>query len=227
MAEISLGDQSVACSGPNSIRDRSVGRATMNDVNPFRRLRAVPESGSAPSADELVRLAARGDEQAFAALYDELAATVHGIVLRVLRDPSIAQEVTQEVFVELWRLAPRFDASKGAARSWASTVAHRRAVDRVRSEQARRDREDADALGRAPVVHDLVGEEVGDRIDRGIVREMLETLSDTQREAVTLAYYGGHTYQQVAVLLDVPEGTVKTRIRDGLIKLRDQFGVGR
>lgn len=199
----------------------------MNDVNPFRRLRAVPDAGPAAGLDDLLLRVARGDEQAFAALYDELAPAIYGIVRRVLRDPSIAQEVAQEVFVELWRLAPRFDATKGSARSWASTVAHRRAVDRVRSEQARRDREDADALGRSPGTHDSVAEEVGDRLDRGIVRDMLDTLSDTQREAVTLAYYGGHTYQQVAVLLDVPEGTVKTRIRDGLIKLRDQFGVGR
>ena len=195
----------------------------MNDVNPFRRLRAVPDE-QAVSPDSLLAAAARGDERAFGDLYDALAGTVHGIVLRVVRDPAMAQEVTQEVFVELWRLAPRFDASRGSAAGWASTIAHRRAVDRVRSEQARRAREEVDALKQA-VPFDEVSEAVEDRDDRSLVRTSLDALTEQQREAVSLAYYGGHTYREVAVLLDVPEGTVKTRIRDGLIKLRDQFGV--
>lgn len=195
----------------------------MNDVNPFRRLRAVPDDEAA-SPDSLLVAAARGDEAAFGALYDAIAATVHGVVLRVVRDPAIAQEVTQEVFVELWRLAPRFEPARGSASGWAATIAHRRAVDRVRSEQARRRREDADAA-RRPVPYDDVTEAVEDLDDRSLVRASLEALTAHQREAVSLAYYGGHTYKEVAVLLDVPEGTVKTRIRDGLIKLRDQFGV--
>ena len=195
----------------------------MNDVNPFRRLRAVPDE-QAVSPDSLLAAAARGDERAFGDLYDALAGTVHGIVLRVVRDPAMAQEVTQEVFVELWRLAPRFDASLGSAAGWASTIAHRRAVDRVRSEQARRSREEVDASKQA-VPFDEVSEAVEDRDDRSLVRTSLDALTEQQREAVSLAYYGGHTYREVAVLLDVPEGTVKTRIRDGLIKLRDQFGV--
>lgn len=195
----------------------------MNDVNPFRRLRAVPDE-QAVSPDSLLAAAARGDERAFGDLYDALAGTVHGIVLRVVRDPAMAQEVTQEVFVELWRLAPRFDASRGSAAGWASTIAHRRAVDRVRSEQARRAREEVDASKQA-VPFDEVSEAVEDRDDRSLVRTSLDALTEQQREAVSLAYYGGHTYREVAVLLDVPEGTVKTRIRDGLIKLRDQFGV--
>lgn len=195
----------------------------MNDVNPFRRLRAVPDEQPV-SADSLLASAARGDERAFGDLYDALAATVHGIVVRVVRDPAIAQEVTQEVFVELWRLAPRFDVDRGSAAGWASTIAHRRAVDRVRSEQARRSREEVDASKQA-VPFDEVSEAVEDRDARSLVRSSLDALTEHQREAVSLAYYGGHTYKEVAVLLDVPEGTVKTRIRDGLIKLRDQFGV--
>ena len=150
---------------------------------------------------------------------------VYGIVRRVVRDPSMSEEVTQEVFVELWRLAPRYDASKGSAKSWAATMAHRRAVDRVRSEEARRTRDDREANERRVVV-DGPGDGVAAAVDREVVAETLASLSPSQREAITLAYYEGHSYREVAALLDVPEGTVKTRIRDGLIKLRDHIGGG-
>ena len=194
----------------------------MPEVNPLRRRRSAPEPDGGLEA--LLQRAGRGDEAAFGEFYDQASATVHGIVLRVVRDPSMAEEVTQETFVELWRLAPRYDHSRGSAKSWAATVAHRRAVDRVRSEQASRRRDASDGRKRVRAF-DSVAEDVIDKLDEARVRRALETLSPTQREAVTLAYYGGHTYREVAVLLEVPEGTVKTRIRDGLIKLRDQIGV--
>lgn len=197
----------------------------MNDVNPFRRLRAVPDDAAVTDAGALLQAAGRGDETAFGDFYDAVADIVYGIVVRVVRDPGIAQEVTQEVFVELWRLAPRFDATRGSGQSWASTIAHRRAVDRVRSEQAQRNREAADAT-RTSVATSEPSDRIEASEEQTEVRAALDQLSDSQREAVTLAYYGGHTYKEVAVLLDVPEGTVKTRIRDGLIKLRDHFGVG-
>ena len=171
----------------------------------------------------LLLRAGRGDQAAFAQLYDELAPMVHGVVRKVVRDPAISEEVTQEVFVELWRLAARFDGTKGSARSWAATLAQRRAIDRVRSEQASRDRQDRDAtLAAAP--HDTVVAEVEATMDRARVRRALAQLSELQREAVELAYFGGHTYREVAVMLDVAEGTVKSRIRDGLIRLRDELG---
>jgi RNA polymerase sigma-70 factor (ECF subfamily) len=141
----------------------------------------------------------------------------------VVRDPSQSDEVTQEVFLELWRLAPRFDPSRGSVRGWATTVAQRRAVDRVRSEQASRRRTERDADERSTTVPS-VDEVVHDDLDRARVRRALAKLTGTQREAVELAYYGGHTYREVAVLLGVPEGTVKTRIRDGMIRLRDELG---
>jgi RNA polymerase sigma-70 factor (ECF subfamily) len=171
----------------------------------------------------LLRRAGRGDQAAFAQLYDVLAPLVHGVVLKVVRDPAMAEEVTQEVFVELWRLAARFDSSKGSARSFTTTLAHRRAIDRVRSEQASRDRQQRDAAA-ASREHDSVAAEVEASLDRVRVRRALATLSDLQREAVELAYFGGHTYREVAVLLDVAEGTVKSRIRDGMIRLRDELG---
>ena len=171
----------------------------------------------------LLLRAGRGDQSAFGELYDELAPMVHGVVLKVVRDPAMSEEVTQEVFVELWRLAARFDGTKGTARSWAATLAHRRAIDRVRSEQASRDRNDRDAQ-RAMAPHDVVVAEVETTLDVARVRRALAQLSDLQREAVELAYFGGHTYREVAVLLGVAEGTVKSRIRDGLIRLRDELG---
>lgn len=179
------------------------------------------------SADSVLETLARarlGDQAAFAEFYDLMAATVHGVILRVIRNPAQAEEVTQEVFVELWRLAPRYEPGKGSARAWACTVAHRRAVDRVRSEQSARDRETRLAQPRAPAP-DQVGDEIITRLDQERVAAALGQLTETQREAVTLAYYGGHTYRQVAELLNAPEGTIKTRIRDGLIKLRDLLEV--
>lgn len=171
-------------------------------------------------------LVARGDESAFARLYDELAPLVYGIVLNVVRDPSMSDEVTQEIFVELWRIAPRFDTERGSVRSWAATIAHRRAVDRVRSEESRRRREERDhELSVVDDVTDPVAAVVDDQFDRARVRRALDELTPTQREAITLAYFGGKTYREVAALLDIPEGTAKTRIRDGLIRLRDKMGV--
>ena len=192
----------------------------------LRAMRARPhdvDGDELDAAGNLLRRAGRGDQVSFAELYDQLAPMVHGVVQKVVRDPAQAEEVTQEVFVELWRLAARFDGTKGSARTWAATVAHRRAIDRVRSEQASRDRLQRDA---AHVVreHDTVVAEVESSLEQARVRKALGQLSDLQREAVELAYFGGHTYREVAVLLDVAEGTVKSRIRDGMIRLRDELG---
>jgi len=189
-------------------------------------LRLLRSEGSADVTPAvLMARAARGDQAAFASLYDMLAPMVFGVALRVVRNPALAEEVAQEALVDMWRLAARFDDSRGSIAGWASTIAHRKAVDRVRSEQARNDREDRDHLTNLPMVEDVEAESTLERAETNAeVRDALDSLTDAQREAVTLAYYGGHTYRQVAVLLDTPEGTIKTRIRDGLIKLRDQLG---
>ncbi len=171
----------------------------------------------------LLRRAGRGDQAAFAELYDALSPLVHGVVLKVVRDPAQTEEVTQEVFVELWRLAARFDETRGSVTSWVATVAHRRAIDRVRSEQSSRDRV-ARQVSNISRDYDEVSDEVESKFDRARVRRALERLTGVQREAVELAYFGGHTYREVAVLLEVAEGTVKTRIRDGMIRLRDELG---
>ena len=196
-----------------------------------RREPARPPAGALagrPAGDALDTLrtqVAGGDERAFAELYRRVAPAVFGLVGKVVRNPALSEEVTQEVFVELWRGASRFDPSRGTARSWIMTCAHRRAVDRVRSAEraARRD----DLAGRRGQVR--LYDEVADQVETGLehehVRRSLDALTELQREAVVLAYYGGHTHREIAELLEVPVGTVKTRLRDGLIRLRDHLGV--
>jgi RNA polymerase sigma-70 factor (ECF subfamily) len=166
---------------------------------------------------------ARGDEDAYGVIYGQVAGHVFGIARSVLRDPAQAEEVAQEVLLEVWRDAARFDAGRGTAMAWMMTLAHRRAVDRVRSEQASADREQRAA--RAEVSYDVVAETVAARLDAERVRRCLGSLTELQQESITLAYYRGCTYREVAVLLKVPVGTVKTRMRDGLIRLRDCLGV--
>ena len=165
---------------------------------------------------------ARGDAAAFEEFYAHVGPAVLGGVRRVVRDPCQSEEVTQEVLVEVWRTASRFDASRGSPMAWVMTIAHRRAVDRVRSEQRSADRE-LRAASHA-IAYDDVAEEVEATLDGERVRRCLGSLTDLQREAITLAYYGGYTYREVAGLLDAPPGTVNTRMRDGLIRLRDCLG---
>ena len=178
-----------------------------------------------PGLDELLKQVATGDQDAFASVYDRVSGPVFGLVRSVLRDPSQSEEVTQEVLVEVWRTAARFDPDKGEATTWIMTLAHRRAVDRVRSAQAAGDREERAArLDRTPDYDDVV-EQIEARLEREQVRRCLRTLTQIQLQAVTLAYYRGLTYREVAELLAQPLGTVKTRLRDGLIRLRDCLGV--
>ncbi|GAA4237373.1 sigma-70 family RNA polymerase sigma factor [Actinomadura meridiana] len=176
--------------------------------------------------DILLDRTGRGDERAFELLYDAAAAPVHGLVRRVVRDPAIAEEVTQEVMLDVWRSAARYDPARGGAMAWIMTIAHRRAVDRVRREQSAGERE-ARATPRDTTAHDPVGERVEARLEYERVRRCLRTLTRLQRETVTLAYYGGHTYREVAEMVGAPPNTVRTRMRDGLIRLRDCLGVVR
>jgi RNA polymerase sigma-70 factor (ECF subfamily) len=170
-------------------------------------------------------MVARGDEQAFNALYDVLAPRVYGLARRVLRDPAQAEEVAQEALVEVWRNASRFDSSKGSAAAWVLTITHRRAVDRVRAAQASADRERRMAFSANETPYDDVVEEATTRLEQQQVRRCLQNLTELQREAITLAYYGGHTYREVADLLGAALPTIKTRMRDGLIRMRDCLGV--
>ena len=171
----------------------------------------------------LLARVARGDQSAFQGVYDRAAGQILGIVRAIVRDPAQSEEVTQEVLLELWRTASRFDPGLGSPLAWVTTLAHRRAVDRVRSEQKATQRELRATV--AAIAYDEVIETVEARLDRERVRRCLGSLTELQRESVTLAYYDGYTYREVAELLGVAVGTVKTRMRDGLIRLRDCLGV--
>ncbi|WIX82784.1 ECF RNA polymerase sigma factor SigK [Amycolatopsis carbonis] len=174
--------------------------------------------------EELLARVALGDEAAFARLYDELAGPVLGMVVRVLRDRAQSEEVAQETMLEIWRKAATFTPERGNVRSWALTIAHRRAIDRVRSEQSGSDRETR--AGRLDPHRDFdeVAEQTMLRLERDDVRAALASLTDLQRRSIELAYYDGYTYREVGALLDIPVSTVKSRMRDGLIRLRHVLG---
>lgn len=198
-------------------------------------LESVPAPAPAPGSgkgatDELsgwLRAAARGDQESFAKLYDATAARVFGLALRVVRDPAQAEEVTQEAFLEVWRTSARFDPMRGSAISWLLTIGHRKAVDRVRSAEASTRRDTSYHSQNQSIDHDSTADAAQASMDAHRVRSAMQSLTDVQREALELAYFGGYTHTEVAGILDLPVGTAKTRIRDGLIRLRDKMGVAR
>ncbi len=189
-------------------------------LEPAGQPRGGPGTGS---LDALLLAVARGDEGAYEDVYDLTSGWVLGIARKVLRDPAQSEEVMQEVMLDVWRRASAFDPARGTGTAWVMTLAHRRAVDRVRSERSHASRELRAAA--AVIDYDEVAEAVEASLDRERVRRCLGSLTTLQRECVSLAYYGGYTYAEVAGLLGVPAGTVKTRMRDGLIRLRDCLGV--
>jgi RNA polymerase sigma-70 factor (ECF subfamily) len=184
------------------------------------------DAASTPDLGQLLKLSGRGDEAAFAKLYDATAARAFGLAVRVVRDPAQAEEVTQEAFLEIWRTASRFDPDRGSAVSWVLTLVHRRSVDRVRSAEASTRRDTTYHQSNVTVEHDSTAEAAQASMEARRVRQALGSLTEVQREALELAYFKGYTHTEVATMLDLPVGTAKTRIRDGLIRLRDTMGVG-
>lgn len=181
----------------------------------------IADDGAGPDpADEALALAAHGDQRAFADLYDLVSARVFGLILRVLIDRSQSEEVLQEVFLEAWQTATAFDPDRGSARAWLLTIAHRRAVDRVRSSRAARRRDLAAGARELARTHAGVDDEVALMIDGGRAVRGLDELPEAQRSALVLAYFGGYTQSEISALVGAPLGTVKTRIRDGLTRLR-------
>lgn len=194
-------------------------------IRPLR-VASDDEPDAAPRRlEDLITAVSRGDQAAYEALYTRVSAPVYGLVRRVLRDPAQSEEVTQEVLLNVWRSAARYDEKQGSAMAWVMTMAHRRAVDRVRSEQSSSDRHKRLAARDVEPAYDSVSETVENRLDQEAVRRCLSSLTHLQRESVTLAYYTGRSYREVAEHLELPLGTVKTRMRDGLIRLRDCLGV--
>ena len=184
---------------------------------------------SAPSvldaATDLLQRVAQGDQRAFSELYDLITPRMLGLVRHVLKDHAQSEEVVQEVLLEIWQTAPRFDPNKGKAVTWMLTMAHRRAIDRVRSAQSSRDRDTKIGIRDLGREYDSVSENVEIRIEHERVEKALTKLTELQRQAVELAYYGGYTHSEVSTMLSVPIGTVKTRLRDGMIRLREELGV--
>jgi RNA polymerase sigma-70 factor (ECF subfamily) len=196
----------------------------------------VPEGGPAPAPQvsmpsvntelvELLKACSLGDEAAFAKLYDATAARLFGLVLRTVRDRAQAEEVTQDAYLQIWQTSSRFDPDRGSALSWLMTIGHRKAVDRVRSAEATRRRDTAYEARDHAAPFDQTVEEAHRNLDAQRVQRALGTLTETQRGALELAYFGGYTHREVAAMLDLPLGTAKTRIRDALIRLRDTLGL--
>ena len=177
------------------------------------------------SVESLLRQMAEGSQAAFAELYDRISPRVLGLITRLLRDRAQSEEVAQEVFLELWQNAARFDASRGSAISWVLTIAHRRAVDRIRSAQKSHERDLRIGIRDLERDFDSVSEVVEIRVENERIKRAMSRLTPVQREAVVLAYYGGYTHSEMAQILRIPIGTVKTRLRDGMIRLRDELGV--
>ena len=191
----------------------------------LRSVRGDDQHGVTP--DVLLTAIAGGEPEALGALFDQVGGRVFGVVRRVLRDPAQSEEVAQEVMLEVWRTAARFDPGRGSATSWILTIAHRRAIDRVRSEQASRDRTQAfgDRDLRRPF--DEVAEQAVLSEEHRELVDALSVLTERQRQVVELAYYQGYTYREVAEMLQTPLGTIKTRMRDALIRLREAMEVPR
>ncbi|MCY7395573.1 MAG: ECF RNA polymerase sigma factor SigK [Nocardioides sp.] len=199
----------------------------MNDPHPVAGASSRRgEASGALDLAELLRRSGRGDREAFAVLYDAVSARVLGLAVRVVRDPAQAEEVAQEAFMEIWKTSARFDADRGSPLGWMLTIAHRKSVDRVRSAEASTRRDGSYHQQNQPVAHDSTAEAAHASLEAHRVRTALKSLTSIQREALELAYFGGYTHTEVASMLDLPVGTAKTRIRDGLIRLRDMMGVG-
>jgi RNA polymerase sigma-70 factor (ECF subfamily) len=175
--------------------------------------------------DALLRRVAHGDNAAFAAFYDQTKSRVYGLVTRVLRDAGYSEETTQEIYLEVWRTAAEFDSARGSALAWLLTMTHRRAIDRVRSEQAGTNRESRYGVANLETASDVVAESAIAGDERRRVAQCLEGLTDTQRQCIELAYYGGLTYAEVSQRLAANLSTIKSRMRDALRGLRTCLGV--
>lgn len=186
-----------------------------------------PASPASVLAAALHRCAA-GDEQAFAEVYDATSARAFGLAVRVLRDHAQAEEAVQEAYLQVWRQSARFDADRGSAVSWIMMIVHGTSVSQVRSSQSRSTREEVYERQNDPLRvgrEDPTADSAGASMDANRVREALSQLTDLQRAAIELAYFDGRTHTEVAGIIGIPLGTAKTRIRDGLLRLRDVMAI--
>ena len=200
----------------------------METPNAPNREATAPPSASADVNRRLIVLLgqiADGDQASFAEFYQLTSRRVYGMARRVLIDAELSEDTAQEVFLQVWQNAAKFNADAGSPLAWLMTIAHRRAVDKVRSSQSSTDREARYGASSQEIDHDSVSDEVGSRLEAEAVVRCLNTLTETQQESVRLAYYGGLTYREVAEKLNAAVPTIKSRIRDGLIRLKTCLGV--
>lgn len=186
---------------------------------------AEPSAGARARVDGLLARVAGADHAAFRELYELLAPRVHGLIRRTLVDDGQSQEVTQDVFLEVWRSASRFDASRGSALSWIMMTAHARAVDRVRASQTSRDRDRRIGLRDREVHFDPVSEAGEVSIESARVTAAMGRLTAIQRDALSMTYFDGLSGPELAARLQIPASTLKSRLRDALTRLRDELGI--
>jgi len=184
----------------------------------------APAADTERSDDDLLVLTAEGNKEAFAVFYDRTASRVYGLVKRVLIDPAQSEEVTQDVYLEAWQNASRFDPGKGKALSWLLTMAHRRAIDRVRASQSSRNRDLAVGVRDFEETRDDVEETVEITLEHQRITKAIHTPTPNQQQALELTYFQGLTNTEAALKAGVPIGTMKTRLRDALIALRTRVG---
>ena len=208
----------------HELNDPTLAAATHRAVVPLHR-NGNGTNVDVASLDVLVQRVACGSQQAFAEVYRQVSPRVMGLVVKVLRDRAQCEEVTQEVFLLIWQNASRFDEARGTALAWIFRIAHGRAVDRIRSAQRIRERDFKVGVRDCHVDFDSVTEAVEMRVENARVMRAMTRLTPLQREAIALAYFGGHSYGEAAKLLRVPTSTLKTRVRDGMIRLRRELGV--
>jgi RNA polymerase sigma-70 factor (ECF subfamily) len=181
---------------------------------------------SEPTDEALLEDAAHGDQGAIAVLYDRYKGVMYGLASRITGDPALAQDAVQEAFVGIWRNASRFSSAKASARTWMLSIAHHRAVDMVRRRRPTIDLPDPELPPPAQLVSVDIWPEISQRLDADSVRAAMLTLSGVQREAIELAYFGGLTQQEIAARTGAPLGTVKSRVRLGLLQLRASLEAG-
>ena len=179
---------------------------------------------NAATDETLVERVAAGSQEALAELYDRYQALSYGMATRITGDRTIAQDVVQETFLGIWRAAQRFTESRGSARTWIIAICHHRAVDVVRRRRPDSPLPDPELPPPEQLTTPDVWPEVNRSLDAGVVRRAIDELPGPQREAIELAYFGGLTQQEIARRTDVPLGTVKSRVRLGLVALRDALG---
>jgi RNA polymerase sigma-70 factor (ECF subfamily) len=193
-------------------------------MNQSASVSATGDVTDAPTDEDLLLAAAQGDQEAIGRLYDRHQGTMYGLAMRITNDPGLAQDVVQEAMLGVWRNATRFDASRAKARTWMLALVHHRAIDVVRRRRASVALPDPDVSPPAALVVPDIWDDVVGRLDAGALRAALARVPAAQREVLDLAYFVGRTQQEIASQLGIPLGTVKSRVRLGLLALRAELG---